>query len=169
MLKYFLSFGLLIGVLGACKSAGSSVTAPKQVIENMQNPWLQIDFKPSKELILPNGYTTYILDTALLSKQLQNGKALIPMQNGETISYDIENSKTMSAELQAKFPNIKSYLGNSPENALCQARIDQKNMEFKISILCNNGTVYLQELYDLGIYFIYNKKDLPTGVGTVKE
>lgn len=169
MLKYLLLLGVVLSLQSACKSSGEMVSTYEEEHVNMQNPWTRIDFKPSKEMILPNGYTTYVLDTALFNKQLQMGKAHIPMEDGEMTIYDVKNSNTMSAELQAKFPNIKSYVGNSTINTLCQARIDQKNMEFKISILCNNGTTYLQELYDLGIYFIYNKKDLPAGVGTVKE
>lgn len=131
--------------------------------------WTRVDFKPAKDLVLPDAYTTYTLNTAVFKKQLFMGEIELPAFDGSIAAYKVKDSGTMSPELQAKFPNIKSYSGYDVKNKLCQSRVDQKEDKFKIVVLCNDKTFYIQDLYDLGLYFIYNKKDLPEGVGTVKE
>lgn len=75
----------------------------------------------------------------------------------------------MSPELQAKFPNIRSYEGVGKYHSFCQCRIDQKNKSFTIAIFCNDASYYIKELNTEGIYFFYAKHDLPEGVGHIKE
>lgn len=149
--------------LSACKSTK---------VETQTNPgltWERMDFKPSKEMLLPNGYSTYILNAELFIEELNEGRVSLPMPDGKLAIHQVEDSQTMSPELQAKFPNIRSFNGHDEQNSLCQSRIDQKDDSFKTVIFCNDATIYIQDLHDLGLYFVYYKKDLPEGVGTVKE
>lgn len=161
-MKYIVVIIILCSIT-ACKSG--------EAIKSIDEPvtWEKANFKPSKDLILPHGYSTYLLNTSSFIEHLNAGEVQLPMPNGEFTLHTVEDSQTMSEELQAKFPNIRSFKGVDQQNNLCQSRVDQKDTTFKIVIYCNDATIYIQDLHDLGLYFVYYKKDLPEGVGTVKE
>ncbi len=161
-MKYLTILTIIAGLFG-CKST----KIEKQTESHIT--WEKVDFKPNKEMILPNAYSTFTLQAENFTSQLKSGKIELPMPNGELSSHLVEDSQTMSEELQAKYPNIRSYKGYNEANSLCQSRIDQKDESFKIVIFCNDASIYIQDLNDLGLYFVYYKKDLPEGVGTVKE
>ncbi len=167
-MKYAL-LALITVVLFSCKSSKELKSSKEEMVETFQNTWEKVNFKPEKGLVLPLEYSTYILHAESFKTQLIEGTVEIPNEDGSLSSYQVKDSGTMSPGLQEKFPNIRTYVGNNPDNTLCQARIDQKDMDFKITLLCNDATIYVQQLHDLGIYFIYNKSNLPNGVGTVKE
>lgn len=164
-------FLILVIALFSCKTNKTinevQVTEYESISTN--NPWTKIDIKLNDNLVLPTKYSTYRLNSNLFDQQLKIGMAQLPFLNSEMHIYEVENSNTMSIELQKKFPNIKSYKGFDTKNSLCTCRIDQLDLNFKITILCNDATFYVTDLFDDEIYFFYNKKDLPEGVGQINE
>jgi hypothetical protein len=148
----------------ACKS---TKIEEKTIEDSMV--WTPTDIKPDKALLMPNAYTAYALNIEVFKEQLQNGEVDIPMPDGSMSRHKVEDSQTMSPELQAKFPQIRSFKGYDLNNTVCQSRIDQKNDLIKCVVYCNDSTIYIQDLHDLGLHFVFYKKDLPDGVGTVNE
>lgn len=161
-LRYLLILIVLSG-LNACKSGKIDRKSESDLI------WSAVSINLSQELVLPNAYRTYKLNSENFSSLLKQGLVPLPRPDGSIAMYKIEDSKVMSEELQAKFPNINSYKGYEENNTLCQSRIDQINHTFKIVVFCNDATIYVEDLYDLGLYFVYYKNDLPEGIGTIKE
>lgn len=135
---------------------------------NSAEVWTRQDYRPTKDIQLPNAYETYILNTELFQKQLNDGKVILPLDNG-TFWFEVKESNTISVEMRQKFPQLNSYKGIQTDNKLCQCTIDKKDATYNIAVFCNNKTIYLKDLFKNGIYFVYNKKDVPEGVGTVNE
>ena len=160
----YISIILILLAVNACRTQTVTKEEPISKVA-----WTRVDFKPAKELVFPNAYTSYSLNTEVFKQQLETGEIELPALDGSIARYKVKDSGTISPELQAKFPSIKSYAGYDLQDGLCQPRIDQKEDNFKIVVLCNDKTFYIQDLYKHGLYFIYDKKDLPEGVGTVKE
>ena len=154
---------IVMSGLIACKSGKLDRKSKSDLI------WSAVSLNLSQELILPNAYRSYKLNSENFSNFLEQGLVPIPMPDGNVVMYKVEDSKVMSEELQAKFPNIRSFKGYEENNTLCQSRIDQINHTFKIVVFCNDATIYIEDLYDLGLYFVYYKNDLPEGTGTIKE
>lgn len=161
-MRYLLILIVLSGLIG-CKSVKLDRKSKSNLI------WSAVNLNHSQELILPNSYRTFKLNSENFSSLLKQGLVPLPMPDGNITMHKIKDSKVMSEELQAKFPNISSFKGYDENNTLCQSRIDQINCTLKIVVFCNNATIYIEDLYDLGIYFVYYKNDLPEGTGTIKE
>lgn len=160
----YLAYILITVALFACKS-----TKLEEKSEEVPMVWTPMDIKPDKVLLMPKAYSAYALDIEAFKAQLQAGEIDIPMPDGSLSRHQVEDSQTMSPELQAKFPEIRSYKGYDINNTLCQSRIDQKNELIKLVVYCNDATIFIQDLHDLGLHFVFYKKDLPGGVGTVNE
>ena len=158
----FLYLLIIIALATSCKTT-------KKSQEKLSETWTLQDFKAEKEQILPLVYATYALNKEQFSEQLVTGKIQLPQADNSLAYFQVENSLTMSEALQEKFPQLKSFKGVQLNNTLCQCRIDQNELDFKITILCNDASFYINDLYENGIYFFYNKQDLPEGVGHIKE
>ena len=161
-MRYLLILIVLTG-LNACKSGKLDSKSKSNLI------WEAVNLNLNQDLILPSAFRTYKLDSENFSSLFDQGIVPLPMPDGSIVMHKVEDSKVMSEELQVKFPTISSYKGYESNNTLCQSRIDQINRAFKIVIFCNDATIYIEDLHDLGLYFVYYKKDLPEGTGTLKE
>jgi len=156
-LKYF--YFLLAIVLVSCKTNSN----------NSKSVWTFKEYKATTNQILPLKYTCYTLNKKAFDKQLIAGKINLPLADNTFAYFQVENSQTMSEALQDKFPQLKSYKGVQENNTLCKCRVDQNNLDFTITIFCNDATYYISDLYKNNNYFFYNKKDLPNGVGQINE
>ena len=76
-------------------------------------------------------FSNSLLQTDLFEETLKFGQVTLPSETGFLNACTVKRSAVMSPELQAKFPNIRSYEGTGMFNPLCQCRIDQKNNEKK--------------------------------------
>ncbi|MEZ4916163.1 MAG: hypothetical protein R2836_04170 [Chitinophagales bacterium] len=149
------------------KQSSSSETKEEITPQN-NNAWTRQDYRPTKDLQLPSAYQTYLLDAEIFQKMLDKGAVELPTENGMA-SFSVAESNTMSDEMRKKFPNLNSYKGVDVNNKLCQCTIDKKDTNYSITIFCNDKTLYVKDLFRNEIYFVYNKKDVPPGVGTVNE
>lgn len=165
-------FVFILFFILACKpsknSSNTTTTEPTLSEENNSEVWTRQDYRPTKDIQLPNSYETYILNVQNFQNNIDKGKVFLPLDDGLQL-FEVEQSNTISEEMRNKFPNINSYKGIGLSNKLCQCAIDKKDSFYSITVFCNDKTIYVKDLFKNGIYFMYNKKDVPNGVGTVNE
>ena len=128
--------------------------------------------------IIPQSYRTLELDLQNLSTALNqvphesitrviNSGFLIslPLPDNIIATFKVVESPVMADELAAKYPEIKTYLGQGIEDKNARIRFDVTPQGFHAIIFSRNGTVYIDP-YSLGetrYYISYYKKDyLPT-------
>ena len=129
--------------------------------------------------IIPQSYRTLELDLQELSTALNqvpdesntrvkdSGFLLsLPLPDNSFTTFKVVESPVMAEELAAKYPEIKTYLGQGTENnSSARVRFDITPQGFHAIIFSINGTVYIDP-YSLGetkYYISYYKKDyIPT-------
>jgi hypothetical protein len=129
--------------------------------------------------IIPQLYRTLELDLQELSTALNqvpdesntrvkdSGFILsLPLPDNSFTTFKVVESPVMAEELAAKYPEIKTYLGQGTENnSSARVRFDITPQGFHAVIFSINGTVYIDP-YSLGetkYYISYYKKDyIPT-------
>lgn len=129
--------------------------------------------------IIPESYRTLELDLQELSSALNqvpnesdtrvkdSGFLLsLPLPDNSFTTFKVVESTVMAEELGAKYPQIKTYLGQGTENnSSARVRFDVTPQGFHAIIFSINGTVYIDP-YSLGetrYYISYFKKDyIPT-------
>ncbi len=129
--------------------------------------------------IIPESYRTLELDFQELSTALNqvpdesntrvkdSGFLLsLPLPDNSFTTFKVVESPVMAEELAAKYPEIKTYLGQGTENnSSARVRFDVTPQGFHAIIFSINGTVYIDP-YSLGetkYYISYYKKDyIPT-------
>lgn len=160
-MKHFITLSLLIIVAFSCTNTKNSTTKSKS------NYWKQLAKEDIPEKF--NKFQVFNLNELEFRAALVKNTVSIPNNLGEINFFKVEDSGTMSEELAAKFPNIKSYKGQQTDNSLCDIRIDTKKDKIKIVVFCNEKTYYIDKDKESGLYIVYNKKDAPKGVGSVNE
>lgn len=85
----------------------------------------------------------------------------LPLPNGEFTSFKMAESPVMTDELAAKFPFIKTYLGQGIDDRTATVRFDVTQHGFHAMILSVNGTVFIDPYSngDAEYYISYYKKD----------
>lgn len=119
------------------------------------------DLPDLERRIDPTSYTVWICQYDLLISSLKElpTEIVLPAKEGLQ-NYKLENASTMSPELAAKFPQIKSMKGVSEEG--WSARVDT-NEEGLFAEFKQNGEVYVLSPLLAGsktYYALYNKNDL---------
>ncbi len=107
---------------------------------------------------VPNENNTRVKDSGFLLS--------LPLPDNSFITFKVVESPVMAEELAAKYPQIKTFLGQGTENnASARVRFDVTPAGFHAIIFSPEGTVYIDP-YSLGetrYYISYYKKDyLPT-------
>lgn len=110
-------------------------------------------------------FTTYACDYEQLTAILDEGEKTVAIPTLEGIvSFRVENAQTMSPELAAKFPAIRSYKGKSSDGKLT-IRLDT-NEEGLFASIVGTGTKTLISPILKGsknYYAIYTEEALPPG------
>ena len=160
-MKYLIPLAILLVIVYSCSNTKS--TASKQD----KSYWKKVD--DSK---IPENYTKYqvfSLNEKAFLTALENGKIMLPDDNGNFNSFIVEESSTMSPELAAKFPEIKAYKGIQENNELCKTRIEKNKTKFKISVFCNDKTYFIDKDKSTNLFIVYNKANAPSETGVVIE
>ncbi|SDX64155.1 Por secretion system C-terminal sorting domain-containing protein [Lutibacter oricola] len=93
---------------------------------------------------------------------LQKSSTIIefPNANGEFERFTIFEASTMHPDLQARFPNIRSYAGQGIDNPASTIRFSVSPIGFKSMILTSGRDAVFMEPYskDLKDYMVYSKK-----------
>lgn len=96
-----------------------------------------------------------------VAAKFSNSVIAIPMPDGSTQNFRFVESSIMAPELQAKFPDIRSYVGQGIDNPKAIVRFDFTPFGFHAMILSDQPTVYIDP-YAQGnteYYISYLKKD----------
>ena len=126
--------------------------------------------------VAPTRSTIFSLDPSDLDTTLQdapveqldldiNLRALpriitLPMPNGSTQAFEFLESSIMHPDLQAQFPQIRTYIGQGIDDPAATLRFDWTPIGFHAQILSPNGNVYVDPYFeDDDLYASYYKKD----------
>jgi len=141
--------------------------------------------KISKEKLIrksePSNAVFYNLNIELIKEQLvtapkrdefnvtSNVLITFPLNNGELKQYRVKDASILSATLQQKYPDIKSYVGVSVDlKSTVRFSISSDGLH-AIFFNTDEGTQFIDPYTkDLNKYIIYAKKDLPLLEQTLK-
>ena len=124
-----------------------------------------------QQLIVPDAYRTLLLDTNALKLQLAQAPLensldapllmSLPLPDGSFGRFLVVESPIMEPELAAKFPNIKTYLGNGIDDTTATVRFDWTPHGFHAMILSAGETVYIDPYSQGNVshYMSYYKND----------
>ncbi len=109
-----------------------------------------------------NGLTNYLTTAALTGKNLSQGILLdIPLPNGKTETFIIQESSVLTPELQALHPNIRTYKGNGIQNPGYKIRLSLTSESFDAIILgVGDDAVIIEKIKNTNnLYKSYFSKD----------
>ena len=98
-----------------------------------------------------------------ISEKKENLPVLeLPLPNGTTLSFFVEEASIMHPKLQSKFPELKSYAGYSTEDMSCYLRFDKSPKGYHFQILSPKyGTIKIDPVKgDKKAHMVYFKKDV---------
>ncbi len=169
--QFLLAFAICLGMIfiGNVAFAQESDDGIWEVIHD-----LPAERAASKAWIRPQVATIYNLDRSTLKARLSNAPMefdtpnvddlpilTIPMPNGTYARFRFEESPIMHPDLAAKYPDIKTYLGQGIDDPSASIRFDETPSGFHAQILSPNGAVYVDPYSrgDTQTYSSYYKKD----------
>jgi len=124
--------------------------------------------------IVPQSYRTVNLDLNILNNLLtlapleftdavteSQVEILLPMPDGSFQNFVFWESPTMEPELQAKFPEIRTFTGQGIDDPFATLKFDITPEGFHAQILSPNGRVFIDPYSqgDINNYIVYYTKD----------
>ena len=161
---------------------------PQDVFSQTQLIWSDVNNRSSLKVgemqIVPDEYRTVKADVKALASILQNapselskisvGKSTafisLPLPDGTNERFSILESSIMEPALSAKFPETKTYFGQSTNNPAVWARFDLTPAGFHAIISTKKGLVFIDP-YERGnreIYISYFQNDYKPPIGKEK-
>jgi len=127
---------------------------------------------PAERSVQPEHFHAAQLDLPTLKQQLrqapmeglgQSLEVLLPMPSGQLQRFAIVESPVMAPELAARYPDIKSYLGQGIDDPTATMRMDVSPLGFHALILGSEGPVYIDPIddQDLTEYISFFRQDVP--------
>ncbi len=156
-----------------------SVIIPQSNLGNVWNDVSEVEINSSgTRYIIPQSYRTLELDLQDLTSALNQVphenlvrvkysafNISLPMPDNRFETFKIVESPVMAEELEAKYPNIKTFVGQGVTDGTSRVRFDITPAGFHAIIFTINGTIYIDP-YSHGetrYYISYYKKDyIPT-------
>jgi uncharacterized repeat protein (TIGR01451 family) len=148
-----------------------------------ENPWYDLGQLPQKQdaskvWIKPDRFRAVGLDDKVLQGILAEAKLetdepveaspaelVLPLPDGSFGRFRIVESPVMEPGLVAKFPEIRTYLGQGVDDPTATARLDWTPAGFHAQVLSARGAVYVDPAFreDVVNYVCYDRKDLSKG------
>ncbi len=168
--------GLLFFLITMSLAVGTAMA----VNGSNDNVWREIDDsalrqRESQRIVTPDVYRTFRLNKNALQEILKSapleaesilmnsGTILtIPMPDGTFQRFAIKESPIMEAALAAKFPEIKTFMGQGIDDPTATTRFDMTPKGFRAIILSKDGTIYIEPYAngDTSNYVSFNKANL---------
>jgi hypothetical protein len=125
--------------------------------KNFWTPSADHDVKPiGKRQIIPIKYLVYQLDLTALKAQLQTAPSehsvtieksnciiMLPAPNGEMQQFKVIEASVMDPQLQAGFPNIRTYAIRGVTDVYANGKIDYNEFGFHAMIRSANGDYFI--------------------------
>ena len=173
-MKTWLRDVLLVVVGGLLFGTGPAVAAPDN--DGIWREVRETDIARNQHarLILPSRYRTFELDRSRLQQRLalapleRNPGAShgpleisLPRPDGRYESFRVVESPIMEAALAAKYPQLKTYLGQGLEDPSATLRFDLTHRGFHAQVISAEGSWYVDPFQqeDLDHYIVYRKLD----------
>ncbi len=167
LLFFLMTLSLAVGTAMAIQNSDDKV-------------WREIDDsalrqRESKRIVIPDFYKTFRLNKNALQEILRNAPLesesillnsttilTIPMPDGSYQRFAIKESPIMEAALAAKFPEIKTFMGQGIDDPTATTRFDLTPAGFRAIILSKDGTIYIEPYAkgDTSNYVSFNKTNL---------
>jgi Metallo-peptidase family M12B Reprolysin-like len=140
-------------VAAGALALGSGVACGQQVWTNLAAMPRSVEAGPA--CVRPEKFAAFALDRRSLAAVLataprefaQGGRAAaivsIPMPDGSLAKFEVVESSVMADDLAAKYPAIRTYLGQGVDRPLMNLRFDVTPHGFHGSILSPEGEVYI--------------------------
>ncbi|HYP39285.1 MAG TPA: zinc-dependent metalloprotease family protein, partial [Chloroflexia bacterium] len=167
-------FLLLAAMLVALGLLGGSALPAAQTSDKIWRDVSEssINVKGARRIV-PEKYRTLALDSAALTARLaqvpmenyavrNNGIALsLPMPDGSFSAFRVVEAPIMAPALAARYPQIKTYLGQGIDQPDAVVRFDRTPAGFHAMILSSRGTVYIDPYSDgdATYYISYYRSD----------
>ncbi len=169
-------FGLVVTILVASGFVGSLLTTPlaassdgvwQDALQKSLNPTAQREIVPQKYRTLRLSWSA--LQTALAAAPLETSISAksspvvltLPLPEGNYARFSVVESPIMAPELAAKYPEIKTYLGQSLDDATASVRFDTTPAGFHAMILSPYGRIFIDPYRrgDTDHYISYRDSD----------
>lgn len=151
------------------------------------NPWKDLDEKPmlaaaatrsgsvaARRNIIPQSYRSLALDRSSLENILAaappestgpldvtGNELTIPLPDGSLARFNVQESLVMDPKLAAKYPEIKTYVGQGIDDPSASVRLDLTPAGFHAMILSSKGQVFVDPYWrnSDASYVSYYKRD----------
>lgn len=85
----------------------------------------------------------------------------LPLTDGSSMTFQIVESPTMAPDLQARYPEIRTYTGISTTDSKISVKLDLTPRGFHAMILGSGQTIYIDPVNPASLehYLVYNRSD----------
>ena len=161
-------------LLGLSASASAQQASPDGLWSVIDEAAVQRSAAPRQ--IVPQRYLTVQLDRAPLQNLLQStplettgaldrsaSELSLPLPDGRFERFRIVESPIMEPALAAKYPQLRTYLGQGIDDPSASLRFDLTPLGFRAQVISWRGTHYIDPYQpgDLDTYVVYRKADAP--------
>lgn len=137
---------LLLLILWVPLTAG----AQDNILWTQVNPDQIVALRNTSPDVQPHSFLTYHLERESLRRQLERSRNQkqafrlpVPMPNGETKFFHIQNSRNLPPALQRKYPEVYSFSGTNPADPAETIRLSLSPLGFHAVIHSEEGEVYI--------------------------
>lgn len=118
--------------------------------------------------IQPNSYRTFSFDQGQFTQRVSTagGRVMLPLADGSYQEFDLFNAPVMAKDLAARYPEIRTWAGQSTDGSGAWARIDLTPLGFHGMIRSAEGLTFIDP-YQLengkavgSDYLVYAKADI---------
>lgn len=169
----FLFTGIVLALWGVASPAGAQADVPGGVWQNLPASGAALR-AAGESWIAPSAGSWHALDASALEAVLNRAprefsaaarsapvQIEIPMPDGSYARFQLEESPVMHPDLAARFPEIRTFVGQGIDDPQARGRFDWTPQGFHAQVLSEAGAVYVDPAFrnDTTTYVSYYKQD----------